>query len=56
MLHHILNLIFESRVEITYVTAGKRSCSVIGKNVGPFKNYKVEVLSEIIEQEIYLKI
>lgn len=33
---------FDNKKEITSVTAGKRSWSVIEKkNLGPFKNYKV---------------
>lgn len=47
---------FDNKKEITSVTAGKRSWSVIGKkkkNLGPFKNYKVLGLPETTEQEIY---
>lgn len=45
---------FDNKKEITFVTAGKRSWSVIEKkNLGPFKNYKVLGLSETTEQEIY---
>lgn len=48
---------FDNKKEITSVTAGKRSWSVIEKkkerNLGPFKNYKVLGLPETTEQEIY---
>lgn len=46
---------FDNKKEITFVTAGKRSWSVIEKkkNLGPFKNYKVLGLPETTEQEIY---
>lgn len=45
---------FDNKKEITSVTAGKRSWSVIEKKIfGPFKNYKVLGLPETTEQEIY---
>lgn len=54
LLHHIWYLMFDNKKEITFVTAGKRSWSVIEKkNLGPFKNYKVLGLPETTEQEIY---
>lgn len=47
-------LCLTTKKEITFVTAGKRSWSVIEKkNLGPFKNYKVLGLPETTEQEIY---